>query len=47
MILYIVVTRSEVAQLKALVHEADPGAFIVIGQASEVLGEGFQPLAAN
>ena len=47
MILYIVVTRSEVAQLKALVHEADPGAFIVIGQASEVLGEGFQSLTAN
>jgi uncharacterized membrane-anchored protein YitT (DUF2179 family) len=46
-ILYIVVTRSEVAQLKALVREADPGAFIVIGQASEVLGEGFQPLLSS
>jgi uncharacterized membrane-anchored protein YitT (DUF2179 family) len=46
-ILYIVVTRSEVAQLKALVHEADPKAFIVIGQASEVLGEGFQPLTSS
>jgi uncharacterized membrane-anchored protein YitT (DUF2179 family) len=33
--------------LKVLVHEADPKAFIVIGQASEVLGEGFQPLSAN
>ena len=47
MILYIVVTRSEVVQLKALVHDADPEAFIVIGQASEVLGEGFQPLASG
>lgn len=46
-ILYIVITRSEVAQLKALVHEADPAAFIVIGQASEALGEGFQPLTAR
>ncbi len=43
-ILYCVITRSEVAQLKALVHEADPQAFIVIGQAHEVLGEGFKPL---
>lgn len=44
LILYIVITRSEVTQLKALVREVDPQAFIVIGQASEVLGEGFQPL---
>ena len=43
-ILYCVVTRSEVAQIKALVKEADPQAFIVIGQANEVLGEGFRPL---
>lgn len=47
LILYIVITRSEVAQLKALVQEADPSAFIVIGQASEALGEGFQPLTAG
>jgi uncharacterized membrane-anchored protein YitT (DUF2179 family) len=43
-ILYIVITRSEVAQLKALVREVDPQAFIVIGQAHEVLGEGFKSL---
>lgn len=43
-ILYCVVTRSEVAQIKALVKEADPQAFIVIGQANEVFGEGFRPL---
>jgi len=42
--LYCVITRSEVSVLKSLVLEADPGAFIVIGQASEVLGEGFRPL---
>lgn len=46
-ILYIVITRSEVVQLKALVREADPAAFIVIGQASEALGEGFQPLTTS
>jgi uncharacterized membrane-anchored protein YitT (DUF2179 family) len=42
--LYCVVTRSEVSVLKSLVREADPNAFIVIGQAHEVLGEGFHPL---
>jgi uncharacterized membrane-anchored protein YitT (DUF2179 family) len=43
-VLYCVVTRSEVNQLKALVGEADPQAFMVIGQAHEALGEGFRPL---
>ena len=44
-VLYCVITRSEVTQLKALVNEIDPKAFIVIGQAHEALGEGFRPLA--
>jgi uncharacterized membrane-anchored protein YitT (DUF2179 family) len=43
-VLYCVVTRAEVAFLKSLVNEADPRAFMVIGQAHEALGEGFQPL---
>jgi uncharacterized membrane-anchored protein YitT (DUF2179 family) len=42
-VLYCVVTRSEVQQLKAIVHEVDPKAFMVIGVAHEALGEGFQP----
>jgi uncharacterized membrane-anchored protein YitT (DUF2179 family) len=42
--LYCVITRSEVPVLKSLVREADPHAFIVIGQANEVLGEGFRSL---
>jgi uncharacterized membrane-anchored protein YitT (DUF2179 family) len=33
-----------VAQLKAIIHETDPQAFMVIGQAHEALGEGFKPL---
>ena len=41
-VLYCVVTRSEVQQLKTIVHEADPDAFMVIGAAHEALGEGFQ-----
>jgi len=43
-VLYCVVARSEVAMLKAIVHEADPHAFMVIGMAHEALGEGFKPL---
>jgi len=43
-IIYCVITRSEVSQLKALVKEKDPAAFMVIGQVHEALGEGFRPL---
>ena len=43
-VLYCVVARSEVAQLKTIIHEADPDAFVVIGQAHEALGEGFKRL---
>jgi len=43
-VLYCVITRSEVNQLKALVNEQDPQAFMVIGQVHEALGEGFRPL---
>jgi uncharacterized membrane-anchored protein YitT (DUF2179 family) len=42
-VMYCVITRSEVQQLKTIVHEADPEAFMVIGQAHEALGGGFQP----
>ena len=43
-VLYCVITRSEVTRLKAMVSEADPNAFMVIGRAHEALGEGFHPL---
>jgi uncharacterized membrane-anchored protein YitT (DUF2179 family) len=43
-VLFCVVGRSEVGQLKAIIREADPRAFVVIGSAHEVLGEGFSPL---
>ena len=42
--IFCVVSRSEVGQIKAIVHEVDPAAFVVIGQAHEALGEGFKPL---
>jgi uncharacterized membrane-anchored protein YitT (DUF2179 family) len=38
------VTRGEVNQLKQLVKEIDPKAFMVIGVAHEALGEGFKSL---
>ena len=43
-VLYCVVSRSEVTQVKALIRESDPQAFVVIGHAHEALGEGFRPL---
>lgn len=43
-VLYCVITRAEVATLKAIVNECDPRAFMVIGVAHEALGEGFRPL---
>ncbi len=42
--LYCAINKSEVVRLKTLVHEVDPHAFMVIGQATEALGEGFKPL---
>lgn len=42
-VLYCVISRAEVTQLKAIVQETDPKAFMVIGQAHEALGEGFKP----
>ena len=46
-VLYCVITRAEVARLKAIVDEIDPRAFIVIGVAHEALGEGFRPLKSQ
>lgn len=43
-VLYCVISRSEVNQLKELVREVDSKAFMVIGTAHEALGEGFRPL---
>jgi len=45
-VLMVATTVTEMAQLKALVHAEDPNAFVVVTQAQEVLGQGFQPLAA-
>ncbi|MCY0880966.1 MAG: YitT family protein, partial [Firmicutes bacterium] len=40
-ILYIVVSRPEVALLKDIVYRSDSKAFVVVATVHEVLGEGF------
>ena len=45
-LLYCVVSRSEVPQIKSLIHEIDRDAFIVVGHAHEAIGEGFKKLEA-
>jgi uncharacterized membrane-anchored protein YitT (DUF2179 family) len=42
-VLLCVVARAEISFLKAIVGQTDPQAFVIIGEASEVLGEGFRP----
>jgi uncharacterized membrane-anchored protein YitT (DUF2179 family) len=43
-VLYCVITRAEVSRIKDIIKQADPRAFMVIGEAHEALGEGFRPL---
>ncbi|HHV79557.1 MAG TPA: YitT family protein [Firmicutes bacterium] len=43
-VLYSVVARNEVAQLKRLISEVDPVAFVTVHDIREALGEGFRPL---
>lgn len=41
-VLMVVVAQREVSKLKTLVQSADPKAFLILSDAAEVLGEGFQ-----
>ena len=41
--LFCTLTAAEIPKLKDVVAEADPNAFMVVGQANEALGEGFIP----
>lgn len=43
-VLLCAVSRAETVLLKGIIHEVDPNAFVIIGQAQEVLGEGFRSL---
>jgi uncharacterized membrane-anchored protein YitT (DUF2179 family) len=46
-ILFVVLSRAETAMLKSIVSGVDPRAFVVIGQAQEVYGEGFKQFEAR
>lgn len=43
-VLLCAVSRADTVLLKGIIHETDPNAFVIIGQAQEVLGEGFRSL---
>lgn len=43
-VLLCVVTRQQIAQLKTIVRQVDPDAFVIIGNATEVHGKGFQKM---
>ena len=43
-VILVVVRQPEINMLTDLVHAADPQAFVIIGDARAVLGEGFRPL---
>jgi uncharacterized membrane protein len=44
-VLLVAVTVTEMSQLKSLVRDMDPNAFVIVAPAQEILGRGFQPLA--
>ncbi|UUZ86462.1 YitT family protein [Paenibacillus sp. P26] len=41
-VLMVVVSQTEVTRLKELVRGIDPGAFVILSDTNEVLGEGFK-----
>ncbi len=40
-VIYSIVNRAQLSQIKEIIHRHDPDAFITIGDVSEVVGEGF------
>lgn len=40
-VLYCIVSKKEIIQVKEMVHEVDPNAFVIVSDVREVLGEGF------
>ncbi len=43
-VLLCVVTRQQTGRLKSIIYEVDPEAFVIIGNATEVHGEGFKKM---
>ena len=46
-VLYCVVSRKEIVQLKEIVNEVDPEAFVIVSDVREVLGEGFMEYSSQ
>lgn len=42
-----VVRRFEVSQLQAIIRQVDPDAFVVVGEAGQITGEGFRPMRSD
>ncbi len=40
-VIFVVVSLTQIAKIKYLVHEADPDAFMIVSDAAEVMGRGF------
>ncbi|MCI1955483.1 MAG: YitT family protein [Oscillospiraceae bacterium] len=43
-VLLCAVRRYEVVKVKDIIHSVDPGAFLIVGEAVEITGEGFRPV---
>ena len=46
-VLYCVVSRKEIVQLKEIVNDMDPDAFVIVSDVREVLGEGFMEYSSQ
>lgn len=46
-VLFCVVTSAELSTLKRIIHVTDPGAFVIVADTNEVLGEGFGRYASS
>lgn len=46
-VLYCVVSRKEIVQLKEIVNDVDPDAFVIVSDVREVLGEGFMEYSSH
>ena len=46
-VLYCVVARKEIVQLKEIVNDVDPDAFVIVSDVREVLGEGFMEYSSQ
>ncbi len=40
-VIYVVISKPELIELKTMVHETDPDAFVVIHDVHDVFGKGF------